>query len=118
MLITLTIIALALGLFLGYKAGAFYEKKLTSTLEGKIEILENQVRLLQEYSAHWAAESTNRYHLLGQIAQQQTTNTSTQIQTVIQLLQTIQKEEGQNLSKNENEKISQLINQAKQVIQN
>jgi|GEM_PF-3192641 len=98
-------------IFIGYRIGGHSVRNENTTLY-------NQVSLLTQFNKHWANEAKDKYQLSSEIAKQQTANTSAQIQTVIQLLQTLQKEQGQNLSTNEHEKISQLIQQARQVIQN
>ena len=108
-LIIVVIIVLALGLFLGYKAGTYHIEKENS-------VLRTQVSLLQEYSNHWAAESTNRYQLFGEIAQQTSNNSSVTLNTLIQLLSIMQRDQDNTLSNQEKEKINKIIHNATQIL--
>lgn len=111
----LIIVALALGLFLGYKAGAYHTNKVNNTLRSQIEILENQVSLLQGYSNYWGKETAGSFTLLNTISQHHTSSSASTINTVIQLLSSMQREQGTSMTSESQQKIQELINQAKAI---
>lgn len=92
----------------GFRLGSHHTRRENDTLR-------NQLILQEKFSRNWAAEATDKYTLVQHVGQQHYSNVSSTIQMVVHLLQTIQLEQGHNLSSQENEKINQLINQAKQV---
>jgi hypothetical protein len=97
---------LALGIFIGYKAGTYFIKKENI-------ILYKQVQLLHGFSQHWAHEATAKNELNKKVAEQQTQNTTTAIQTFIQLLNSFQQRQAENINQEEKEKLDRIINQVK-----
>lgn len=104
----IAIIILSLVFYGGFRLGGYHMGKENNTLR-------NQLLLQEKFSTGWAAEATNKYTLSQNVAQQQTNNLQTNMNTVIQLLNTIQKEQIQTLNNEEQEKINQLIYQAKSI---
>lgn len=108
MIILLLLVLLAIGFVIGYKTGQWYSNGLNSSLR-------TQVDMLTVHSRHWAQEATNKYQLSEQISAGQARQVTATLQTVIYMLQVMQKEQQQTLSNEEQEKIELLINQAKQI---
>jgi len=106
MIAILIIVCLAVGGFLGFKIGTHF-------IQQENIVLHKQINLLDTYSKTWASEASQSYQLSNQIAAQQTNNLATNMHNVIQLLHSIQQQQAGTLNHQENEKVTQLINQAK-----
>lgn len=107
-MILLAIIMLALGCYIGYKAGKRQAEK-------ELEIVYTQNALLQSYAQQWSDISSNRTNLIMDVAQHQTQTTGATINTVIHLLHSLESKAINNTDTEQQEKINQLINQAKQL---
>jgi uncharacterized protein HemX len=108
LIILLILILLGLGFYAGFRFGSLHIAKENDTLR-------NQLSLQEHFSRNWAAEATDKYQLSTQLAREQTTNLATTMHTVIQLLHTVEREQSHTLNKEEQQKISTIINQAKQI---
>lgn len=113
-LITL-IIGLIGGLIGGYRLALWLYKSQTDSLQLHNSRLRENATNLQEYTKFLFNEITNKYSLSDKIIQQTTTSTSASLAQVVQLLQLILRQQSQSLSTEEQQKISQLINQAKAI---
>ncbi len=107
-IVFLILICLAAGGFIGFKIGSHFIR------QENITVLKQNV-LLQEFSNEWANAARNTTQLTGDIADRQTSNLATTMQTVIQLLDRVKEQQSHMLNGQEQEKVTQLINQAKQV---
>lgn len=107
-LLIVILIGMIIPVFIGYKIGGWHTRKLNTTLR-------EQNMLLQEYSKHWASESTSRYNLYGHASQQQTTNATAVMANIINLLNALQREQGHTLSGSANKTIADIIGQAKSI---
>lgn len=109
MIILLLLVLLAIGFVIGYKTGQWYSNGINSSLR-------TQVDMLTVHSRHWAQEATNKYELSEQISAGQARQVTATLQTVIYMLQVMQKEQQQSLSNEEQKKISQIIHNTKEVL--
>lgn len=106
MIIVIIIVSVIVVFFLGFKAGSYFINK-------ENEVLYKQNTLLQTFSNHWANAARSQHELTQDIAEHQTSNLTSTIQAVVYLLSAFERQNAEALSSQENEKITQLINQAK-----
>lgn len=102
--IIIALLSMLLGGYFGYRLGALFTSKENT-------MLKNQVTLLRDYSQYWGTMAAQKHDLAQQVAQQQTTNVSSTIQTVVQLLHTFQREAAATLNNNEKHVIDNAIDQ-------
>lgn len=102
------IIILAIGVFIGYKFASWHYKRSNDTIA-------YQNALLTHYTDFWSATSSNRHQLYGQIAREHTGNISATLNTVIHLLNSLQSSQTQNLNREEQKVIADIITQARSI---
>src|ERR1700741_3543577 len=109
LIVTISIISLLLGGYLGYRLGVIYLIKENKTLHQQIALLQEQITLLQGFSREWASAAANTYQLSGQIAREQSDTLQTNMNVVIHLLNTIRHDQPPTptLSSQEQEKLNQ-----------
>lgn len=100
------LISLIIGGVAGFKIGGYHSMKLVHT------VTEENTRL-REFAKAWASAASSTTQISNDAANQTTHNLNSTIHTVIQLLGTVQQQQANTLSSHENEKVTQLINQAK-----
>lgn len=106
MIILVIIILLLIGGAIGYRIGSHFSRR-----ENEVLLINNQRH--QEFSNQWFNAAKHSTDLSNLIAQQQTANLSTTVNTVVTLLSQFQTQNDGNISQQQNEKVSQLINQAR-----
>ena len=107
-IIIIALILLGLGFYAGFRYGGLHTSKENDTLR-------NQLMLQERFSRTWAAEATEKYTLSNQVATQQTNNLGSTMHMVIQLLSSYQLQNVGGLNRQENEKVSDIINKAKSI---
>lgn len=107
MVILIVILAsLIVGGIIGFKIGGYHSMKLVHT------VTEENNRL-RTFSNVWASAASSTTQISNEVAQHTTQNLNNTLHLVTQLLGTAQRQQENTLSNQENEKITQLINQAK-----
>lgn len=100
------LISLIVGGIIGFKIGGYHSMKLVNT------VTEENNRLRQFANA-WVSAASSTTQISSDAAHQTTQNLNSTIQTVVQLLGTVQQQQANNLSKHENDQVNALIQQAK-----
>lgn len=104
----LILVCLSIGGFTGFKIGTHFIR------QENITVLK-QNALLQQFSNEWANAARNSTELTSNIAERQTSNLATTMQSVIQLLHAYQLQQTGNSNTTQNEKVSELIAKAKSI---
>lgn len=109
-MIIVIIILLGIGGYAGYRYSTRYSSRVTDTL------IEHNTHL-QQHADDWynIARSISQFN--NNVAQQHTNNIAATMHTVIQLLNTIQRQQSTALDSQETQKINTLIQQAKSIAQ-
>ncbi len=98
------LLILGIGILIGYKIGIYFTQQQIQVVEA------NNIRL-QQYCNEWSSVARNNTELTGTIAQQQITNVSSTMSTVIQLLSTLQTNQP-SVSQKEENVIQNILDQA------
>ena len=106
MAILVIIILLLIGGVVGYRIGSHFSRR-----ENEVLLINNQRHM--EFSNQWFNAAKQSTELTNTISEQQTTNLSATMQSVIKLLTAFQMQNNGNLNQQQNEKVTQLINQAR-----
>lgn len=109
-IILLIILVLAVGAYIGFKAGKLKH------IQDAYNLALSQMDILQQYNHHWFSLSKQKHELSATVANEQTKNVAQTMNLVISLMSVLQKEKANSLSTDEQEKINSIINQAHSIL--
>lgn len=110
MVLIIILIAVCIGLVFygGYRYGSYLSGQENITLR-------TQLMLQEKFSQSWANAAQHTTQFTADIADIQTSNLATTMQSVIQLLHAYQLQQAGNSNTPQNEKVSELIAKAKSI---
>ena len=111
--ISIIILALVAGVFVGYRAVMRILKK---RMGDQLTFQHDYIEKLKEANSYWAEQASYNKQTQNAAITNHNSNMNQTLTTVTKLLQTLSQQEKDNLSTENKERINKIISQAKQII--